>query len=432
MDCEFKIIRKTTSRKVIAISIWKSNPTYIFNISQGMAWWAVNSRILFPGWNVRFYIDKDIRKHMKNDIEDWDVLITSLSRFNHIELWFYDCESGKKDINHIGTFGSLVRFHALTDNTLDCRIFRNVEQLTSPKEARLIHQWVLSDKDYIIWFDIEAGYPCGYNNKNLCKKTGLENKYMILATFGSKITFVDYLKDSYKVCIKYDLLNYPYGVDEICLTILLKKYLNMNNTFLIPRQRLNQIFPSSYTDVYNIIADALEIQGIPSVLNSEISKIKDIEKLYNIILKLRRNYNSDDIDTLQREMNDYYLEIFLNDLELDNFLEKIDDQNKAVSLVLKYVIFENIDWPGGLLKNKTLKIFSKPERMTLTQAKNAIVMGRKRMKRPPLSEEQLTIQAERDIENNYNKELENYNINKSIFLKNIRNIYLSRDQNYIV
>ena len=426
MDCLFNIKRTTSSRKVIAISIWKSSPAYVFNISEGMAWWAVNTKLLFPDWNVRFYIDKDITKYMKDDI-DWDSLLESLSRFSHIELWFYNCESGKKDNKHTGTFGSLVRFHALTDSSLDCRIFRNVEQLTSPKEARLIHQWVLSSKEYIVWFDIQNGYPCDYNNKKLCRDTGLEDKYMILATFGSKVTFPTYLKDSYKLCVKYDLLTYPYGVDEICLTLLLKRSLTIENTFLIPRQRLNQIFPETYTEVYETIDE----NKSRNTINWEISRQQDIDKLYTIISLLKKRFNDIDIDLLQKEMNDFYLNIFLNDLELSNFLETVNDKEKGVSLVLRYVIFENIDWPGGILKSKINNFFLKPEKMTLEQAEKDIIVGRKLTRRPPLSQEQLNEKALLDIERKYDEAMEKFNRNIGIFLNNIKNVYLSRDETYV-
>lgn len=428
MDCDFKIFRKTTSNKVIAIAVWKSNPTYIFNISQGMAWWAVNSKVLFPDWNVRFYIDKDISKHMKNDI-DWDMLLTSLKRFNNIELWFYDCDSGKKDNKHIRTFGSLVRFHALTDSSLQCRIFRNVELLTSPKEARLIHQWVLSDKDYLIYFDIEDGYPCNYGNKKLCKQVGLINKYMILATFGSKNTFPNYLKDSYNLCVDYGMLNYPYGVDEICLTILVKPYLNLDNTFLIPRQFFNQVFPSTYTIYY----EAIDPTKTANQINVDISRIEnDIEKMFEIIIPLRKKFNDNDIDNLQERMNKYYLNIFLNDQEVSNFLDTIDEneREKAISLCLKYIIFENIDWPGGVLKDKTLNIFSAPDKMSLDESKKDIIALLKRTRRPPLDEESLNKKALQNIEHQYKKDLENFKHNSTIFLKNTRNVYLSRDEDY--
>ena len=118
LGCEFRVYRKTKNEKVISISLWKARPGYIFNLSNSLLWWARNGIELFPDWNIRFYMDDSVLlTYIKNDV-DWENIIEQLKLHENIELWFFTCpwaKDEKSSKKHKGTFGSIIRFHALID-----------------------------------------------------------------------------------------------------------------------------------------------------------------------------------------------------------------------------------------------------------------------------------------------------------------------------
>lgn len=417
--CEFKVLRTTKKRKVLSMSLWKSNVKYIFNLSNTLLWWGNNGRLLFPDWNIRIYIDYNITKPFEKSKErlediDWDLIIENISSYDNIELWFYNCKWGQ-DVNnrHQKTFGSLVRFHAFQDKDIDYAVCKNIELLSSKKDAEIINNWVNSDKKYLVYSDINTGYNCFYNNIEMCKKLGLENVAMVLATFGMvcKGNIQEYLFDNMmKLRIKHiDVLkDFPYGIDEIFLTKIYKNDMNINNTFIIPRTLFNQVIPrnnSYYDHIYDDIGDFLEngstltteqkeimlnkikIQykknknALPPILYNIFSDYPDIAmKLVNYLIdKYQYQCTTDEqeyknYEDMIQESQQYHIKLFKENTLRDNFEEDKDDDeyeykekveysflNKAKTkreaelyfyLVLKTYIIETIDWLGYCLKSK--------------------------------------------------------------------------------
>jgi hypothetical protein len=287
IDCKFQVYRKRTSDHVISIALWKKSSGYVFNLSTSILWWLQNGELFFPGWNIRFYIDSSlINRKIDNDI-NWQSLIERMKLHQNVEIWEGYCPWGdplpdkQTDCQncHINTFNSLLRFHASTDPSVLISVIKNVELLTSPKESRLIHDWVRSNKKYYISCD--PNYICNYtteDEKTLCNGLGLQNELMIIAaSFGTRGTILDkkstpepepeseynyfYMVRKYINNQKLDypisstklddpilsslrqLRQYIYGVDEIVLTKIVKPLMNDDNTYTILREKFGQWLP---------------------------------------------------------------------------------------------------------------------------------------------------------------------------------------------
>ena len=195
ISCEFKVFRKRTSDHVISIAIWKKSIGYVLNLSTSILWWIQNMEVFFPNWNVRFYIDSSITtRKLKGDETPWNDIISNMKKHDNVEIWLGYCPWGEDHNNtdcnkcHINTFNSLLRFHATVDKSVKIAVMKNVELLTSPKDARLIHDWVNNtDKKY--YFICDPNYICKYTQEHpseLCIKSGLQDEIMILATFGTR------------------------------------------------------------------------------------------------------------------------------------------------------------------------------------------------------------------------------------------------------
>lgn len=319
INCNFKIVRKTIKQKVISMSLWKGNIKYIFNLSNTLLWWGRNSKKLFPDWNIRLYIDNNITKPLestkdrKQDI-DWFKLFEKLKEYENIELWFYNCPWGQKSGmgKHINTFGSLVRFHAFQDKHVNVVLCKNIELLSSKKDAEIINNWVQSDKKYFTLYNIQTGYDCDYSNSKMCESVGLTDTNMILATFGIKKNHIDIFDKIHEIRNKFfkELKDFPYGIDEIVLTKIYKPLMNIENTFIVPRQLIQQSIPEDFKIIFEHIYDVLHEQDNKKADKSIFSEeqLKALKK-YSDMLEQRYYYRGPRITIILSQLSQFYPDI---------------------------------------------------------------------------------------------------------------------------
>lgn len=460
IGCKFKVYRNSKNPKIISISLWKANQAYIFNLSRSILWWATNGKFLFPDWNIRFYIDYSIfRRKFKEDI-DWREITDSVKRHDNIELWFYECSWGKEPeaVGHRNTFGSLVRFHAFVDKEVEIALCKNIELLSTPKDARLIWDWYYSGKKFYTVYD--PAYECNYGDLELCEKLRFLDKSMILATFGVRgglgSSFFPHLNKLIETSPK--ILNYKYGVDELLLTSFCKPQMTFDNTYILPRTVSNQIWPSesinkNYKPVYDLIKkwfDMYNIQypqyeyGILGAIGTltEHSPLRTT-KLFKY---LEKKLNPKDPELLKyyfTKMTHFYFEMFKSNeifrLPEDAFHFFYVAENEKEAKILAYlslrcVIFEDLDWIGYSIKKKGgLDIEPKIPVITESEIKREtdIILRVLKRERKPIPED--PILREKVIKNilgRYKTEKDIYEKNKKIFRKNLKNILLFSDKDY--
>lgn len=426
IGCSFEIFRHRKRDKIISISVWKSSGNYVFNLSNTIVQWGTLAKTLYPDWNVRFYIDNSIFNHVENDIVivDWNDILIQLKKHKNIEIYKYFCDWGfdESKKGHKGTFGSLVRFHVLTDSEVNVSIIKNVELLSTPKDARLVHHFVNSDKKYLTYFD--PNYVCDYGKSTMCEIVEKYNYGMILATFGMKgeCPVKNLFHKINKLIFKYPELNkFKYGVDEIILTYFIKPKMTVDNVYMVPRDHfiplqgyyifagkiLMDFFnnPITYNEEQKIILEEnkgedydplvqIDVTDIPIILRKLYRNYPDMFALAIQFLRkkiyswLRENrVSKKEIEETRNRLLDHYLFAFIqNDEKMDDPLNFVSDEREAYITLYCWIqsaIFEYIDWKGYVVKHKGD-----------------------------------TIKAELTKEN------------ISIFARNIKNIYLSDDIDY--
>lgn len=397
IGCSFEIFRHRKRDKIIAISVWKSSSNYVFNLSNTIVQWGTLADKLYPDWNVRFYIDNSIFNNIENDIVvvDWNDILNQLKKHKNIEIYKYFCDWGydEEKKGHKGTFGSLVRFHVLTDTEVSVSIIKNVELLSTPKDARLVHHFVQSDKKYLTYFD--PNYVCDYGKSPMCEIVKKYNYGMILATFGMKgeCPVKNLFHKIHKLIFKYPELNkFKYGVDEIILTYFIKPKMTVDNVYMVPRDHfiplhgLYEFASEILVEFFEKLPTFNEEQKI-LFINEIFSEDDDIEKPtimkedVNILLrKLYRNYpdmfalaiqflrkkifswlrenrvSKKEIEEIRRRLLDHYLFAFIqNDEKMDDPLNFVSDEREAYITLYCWIqsaIFEYIDWKGYVVKHK--------------------------------------------------------------------------------
>lgn len=348
--CNFEIKRKTKTetktekQKVISLCLWKGNIDYIFNLSNTLLWWGRKSDKIFPGWIIRIYIDKNVtspleKNNREQDIE-WERIFSQLiDNYKNIELWFYSCPWGQdKTYKHKNTFGSLVRFHAFQDPNVEVAICKNIELLSSKKDAEIINKWVESGKKYFTTYNIQTGYDCDYSNPKLCERFDLENINMILATFGIRGNDINIFNEIIKHDINYYHLSgknkgekdFPYGIDEIVLTKIYKPIMNIQNTFIAPRQLIYQSIPESFDNIfqyihtllYNSLYDGFNIKL--ELSNNQIERFSLYEDMLSNLY-----YKSKMITVIVNQLSQFHPDIAIL---LSNHLRekyKINEENQS-------------------------------------------------------------------------------------------------------
>lgn len=479
IGCEFNVYRKRASKRVISISMWKGSPGYVFNLSTSILWWGRNAMILFPDWNVRFYVDYSVyQKKFKDDIE-WGEIINQVRKHSNIELWLTFCSWGHKPEDrcekcHIGTFMSLVRFHAMVDPSVEIAVIKNMELLTSPKDARLIHDWVNSGKKYYVLYDPE--YFCNYGNRIMCDETELTGTNMILATFGVRdgINVNNFFRSANQIILSSPQLSkYSYGVDEIILTLLVKPLLRQENTYISLRTRSNQWLPenenynrvleiffsimldeSIYTEEEkNIIRDRYRYGLFPSIeytprLNNQIivtiGSLSDmvpdaiVEVFKKVKEQLEPRINLANLSSAFQDMQRFYFNMFESNSDTKtNFFAQAKNPGEAelfTYLGISTILFENIDWPGYSVKTKSGPP-KRPDEQKITpemivKKTEALKKHYKITRRPIPSDDVMAKRAEEEMVRENQRRIDEYNRNTIIFRKNIRNKFLSEDKRY--
>jgi len=457
IGCKFRVYRTSKKPKVISISLWKANQAYIFNLSRSILWWGANGKFLFPDWNIRFYIDYSIfRKKFREDV-DWREIIDSVKRHDNIEIWFYECSWGKDPDKqgHINTFGSLVRFHAFLDKEVEVALCKNIELLSTPKDSRLIHDWVNSGKKFYVIYN--PAYECNYGDLKMCAELGYTDKPMILATFGVSGGLPKELFNELNILMTLSpkLNKYPYGVDEILLTSFIKPILTLENTYIVLRALSNQIWPlesenKNYIPVYNIIREwfaeqELDMPNFPNAVQVEIGRLstenpnKLVEMFKDIEKKLNPN-NPELLNKYFKGMEKFYFALFERNIvvpDSEDYLlffyqaETPQEAKLLAYLSIKTVIFEDIDWIGySIKKKKGVEIEPKEPEITEPVIEEQI----KRIERSDKINRRETKnkkdKAIREILHAYNMEKKLYEKNKKIFRDNLKNILLFSDTEY--
>lgn len=238
--CSFKIIRKRTTSNVISLSLWSGSDTYTNVLMKSIPfWWDVFPKIRKNlDWNIRLYID---------DLS-WKLLEKSFPKEipEHIEIFLFRCPIAfPLDINmptnqHQQTFGSLLRFHALTDKSLENVMVRNLEQFISPEDIKWMESRPESKKSQFWYYSYNPGHML--HSFSLYFKYSTLNPSWGTPSFGVPLAGVIWWKRNKNsqlpwsfddiICESVNMTHkktrFSYGVDEIVLFLLLNKTLKIN------------------------------------------------------------------------------------------------------------------------------------------------------------------------------------------------------------
>jgi tetratricopeptide (TPR) repeat protein len=120
-----------TGRNVISFSLWGSNPVYCYGAMINL----VLSRIAYPGWTCRYYIDAAVPKRCVA----------------------YLRENGAETFNIEDAYpntGQFQRFLVMNDSTVSRFVVRDCDARLSQEEAKLVDEWIDSDE----WFHVIRGH----------------------------------------------------------------------------------------------------------------------------------------------------------------------------------------------------------------------------------------------------------------------------------
>lgn len=390
-DCEFKIWRTRKASKIFTVSLWKASAGYVFNLSNSLLWWANNFPKLFPDWNIRIYYDKSIYSSLQGiDLTEWRELIDRLKKYNHIELWGYNCIWGKEAFHkpHRGTFGSLVRFHAFDDPEIEVAVCHNLEYLTSPKDKERTLAWLDSGKKYH-WYCFwnESGQYGVMIRDKIPDKLGLAATFAIHKERGTseKIFF-----DSINLVKKLGLEKFPYGVDEVVLTSLVKPKMTRENTFISDMMyninQLNVLFPKNIST--SIVLEFMEEKEYQKYIESveDIQDEIDFSNIYGFLSEeptlgaefikfvkndLRRRGASFNPEIVERFHNFLFNNLFREPKSIEGFFGKISKQYDKKDILLSILttsIINCIDFPGFCVKDKYFGLFEREVGKTQNKA----------------------------------------------------------------
>jgi hypothetical protein len=241
--CVFSVYRQKTSPNVVSVSLWKETVGYSMSLANGLLWWNGNLTRLFPGFNLRVYFDATvftqfIDPEARSQDVDWRRVLRKLYANPNVELWLYRCMWGTRGPGkgkiHKGTFGSMVRFHALFDPSVQISVIRNIELLSSVYDAELTKKWIDSGDAFHIYTTSLYGCAAGRGPYwDICHKAGLDNRRMLFAGFiSSKATLGDREFRLIQEIMRKVGHDFTYGIDEVILTIALvdSRIMNDRNT----------------------------------------------------------------------------------------------------------------------------------------------------------------------------------------------------------
>lgn len=117
-------------KNVVAYSLWGDHPMYWNGALRNIE--LVNK--LYPGFIVRFYIDKDSKPELIESIKG-----------ENVEVFLVE----SKDSFH----GMFWRFWAAEDPDVDIFLSRDCDSRPSEREVLAVNEWIKSDKDFHIMRD---------------------------------------------------------------------------------------------------------------------------------------------------------------------------------------------------------------------------------------------------------------------------------------
>ena len=118
------------SKNIIAYSLWGDDPMYWVGALKNIEL----SKIYYPGWICRFYIDKNSKTELIETIKG-----------DNVEVILVD----SKDSFH----GMFWRFWASEDLDVDIFLSRDCDSRISEREVNAVNEWLESDKDFHIMRD---------------------------------------------------------------------------------------------------------------------------------------------------------------------------------------------------------------------------------------------------------------------------------------
>jgi hypothetical protein len=226
---EFIVARGRSATNVVVMSLWAGDAAYAHVLKKALPFWVdVFPRIsCLWQWNARIYIDRF----------SWDWIHDAFPQAlpPHLEIYLYDCPSIRaiggedKTTVHPNTFGSLVRFHALTDASLQHVLVRNVEQFTSPEDLHWLsvqpavttsHLWAYTYRPYHIRQMME--HMSLYLDKMLMFSMPLAGVLWWKRPLAQPLpwSFDEFLCESSRVSMP---VPFAYGVDEVVLSVLIQR-----------------------------------------------------------------------------------------------------------------------------------------------------------------------------------------------------------------
>jgi hypothetical protein len=126
-------------KKIISFSLWGDNPIYWIGALKNI---NLASKY-YPDWICRFYIDKNSRQNLIENIKG-----------DNVETIIVDSPHGS-DVryNHHGMFW---RFNSSIEEDVDFFLSRDCDSRISEREVDAVNEWINSDKDFHIMRDHPA------------------------------------------------------------------------------------------------------------------------------------------------------------------------------------------------------------------------------------------------------------------------------------
>lgn len=123
--------RVPEGQKVIAFSLFGSKPKYCETAYLNV----LSQPSIYPGWVCRFYVDRSVPSEVKKRLLGKGAQVIEVSA------------------EMMGWPGTVWRFLALDDETVDRVIFRDADSIIGSRESKAVERWLDSDKDFHIMRD---------------------------------------------------------------------------------------------------------------------------------------------------------------------------------------------------------------------------------------------------------------------------------------
>ena len=120
-------------KKVIAFSLWGNDPRYLGGAIQNISL----AKIFYPDWTCRFYLGQSTVANKK--------FVAQIKTNQNVEI---------QEMNEDGNWaGTLWRFYAALDPTVDVMISRDTDSRFGFREAEAVKEWLNGDKAFHIMRD---------------------------------------------------------------------------------------------------------------------------------------------------------------------------------------------------------------------------------------------------------------------------------------